>query len=354
MSTLVDVIRRTLSGQTSVYASNVPMQEASRMLARREADTTWPVGLARTLTHVARLVLIYGPDVPKTDIVKSPGKQPIETSWPKITVTAKQAELHVVQTGGNLGMRCGSGLVVLDFDDPVAEKEMIEALGPIEPTVITGSGMRHYYFKGGDDLPAKIIWKGKKAGEIQRTNGQQVVCPPSVHPRTKQAYVWAGKPSELTALPAKWDHALRAATVPTAAAITNAPDIPDYIRTDDKRGHEADGSAWDGPTAEVILDAASKQPGARRRGGGWKFQCAGCAAEGHDKSRDNAVVRDDGRWGCALDPRHKFDIRKQLGIHIGLGEFPDTKLGEILSAPLGEMPEAELGEMPEAALWTGD
>ena len=46
-------------------------------------------------------------------------------------------------------------------------------------------------------------------------------------------------------------------------------------------------------------------PGARLRGGGVKFRCPACAADGHDKHRDNAKVFADGRYGCAYDPDHK-------------------------------------------------
>jgi AAA domain len=50
---------------------------------------------------------------------------------------------------------------------------------------------------------------------------------------------------------------------------------------------------------EPLLAAALKQPGAVRRDFGIKFQCAACAAEGHDKHRDNACLFNDGTWGCA-------------------------------------------------------
>jgi hypothetical protein len=56
------------------------------------------------------------------------------------------------------------------------------------------------------------------------------------------------------------------------------------------------------------------QPGARRRGGRVKFQCPGCRSEGHDKSKDNATVFEDGRWGCALDRAHKGAISLALGV----------------------------------------
>jgi AAA domain len=50
---------------------------------------------------------------------------------------------------------------------------------------------------------------------------------------------------------------------------------------------------------EHLLEAARRQPGAVHRDFGIKFQCAACAAEGHDKHQDNACLFNDGTWGCA-------------------------------------------------------
>lgn len=47
--------------------------------------------------------------------------------------------------------------------------------------------------------------------------------------------------------------------------------------------------------------AALRQPGARERASGIKFQCPACAAEGHDVHQDNAILfPHDGKWGCAF------------------------------------------------------
>lgn len=308
-------VRRTSVGQVVLFKDNVTRAEGLVMLQRHEAQELVPVALRRSLTHCARLVLLYGPNDPRA---KSPGKQPIDDGWPSITVTEKQVIEHVIR-GGNLGMKCGDGLVVLDFDDEKAEEQMLASLGPIVATVQTGSGKRHYYFAApkGVELPAKILWEGSKVGEIQRTQGQQVVCPPSVHPKSKAPYQWATEAGPLQELPDAWIKHLLAAS--RKLAVTNdAGALPDYIKLGDSRGHEADGGDWSGPDAEEILARASKQPGARRRAGGWKFQCPGCRREGHDKHRDNAVVRNNGRWGCALNDEHSRDIGEALGIRRSL------------------------------------
>jgi AAA domain-containing protein len=58
------------------------------------------------------------------------------------------------------------------------------------------------------------------------------------------------------------------------------------------------------PTAAADLErlhqTALRQPGAVRRQAGIKFQCPACAAEAHDKHRDNAILFNDGTWGCAV------------------------------------------------------
>jgi hypothetical protein len=51
---------------------------------------------------------------------------------------------------------------------------------------------------------------------------------------------------------------------------------------------------------ESLRASALQQPGAVRRDAGIKFQCPGCSAEGHDSHEDNAIVFNDGTWGCAV------------------------------------------------------
>jgi len=67
---------------------------------------------------------------------------------------------------------------------------------------------------------------------------------------------------------------------------------------------------------EGRLVRALAQPGARfrRHSGQIKFQCPGCAAEGHDRHRDNgAYFVNSGRWGCALARSHWRPIGELLG-----------------------------------------
>ena len=95
---------------------------------------------------------------------------------------------------------------------------------------------------------------------------------------------------------------------------------PSFIKAGDKRGLENTTEApkaWRGPNAEAMLELALKRPGAKRRVHGIKFQCAGCVAEGHDKSMDNAIVFLDGRFSCAHSGAlHRAAIAASLDIPI--------------------------------------
>lgn len=101
---------------------------------------------------------------------------------------------------------------------------------------------------------------------------------------------------------------------------------PDFITQGDKRGLENTDDIkqpWSGPDAFVMVALAMKQPGAKLRRHGIKFQCAGCVAEGHDKSMDNACVFNDGRFSCAVGgAAHRAAIAKQLNIPITVAARP--------------------------------
>ena len=226
-------------------------------------------------------------------------KYPVTEHW---TVTRDEARLveHVTD-GGNLGLVCHeqTGIAVLDCDHVDLWREMVDELGePGKPWVRTGSGKFHCYVAWQRGLPAKLVWNEVKVGEIQRGPGQQqVVVPPSLHPDTGQRYEWLVDPAtqKLKPLPPLWH------------AYLYEPEV--YEPEHDARRN--------GPSPDVqrYLDAALRQPGAKRRGSGVKFQCAGCLAEGHDHHRDNAVVWASGRWGCAVGGRaHNAAIARQLGV----------------------------------------
>ena len=124
---------------------------------------------------------------------------------------------------------------------------------------------------------------------------------------------------------------------------------PAFIKPGDLRGTENTGeeakAPWNGPDAATMIALALKMPGAKQRQHGVKFQCAGCAAEGHDKSMDNACLFLDGRFSCAHTPgpAHRAMIAESLNIPIVVA--PQAKLSEgnfappdPLDAPLQEQP----------------
>lgn len=239
-------------------------------------------------------------------------KKPIGKHW---TITRDVDVIRrQLERGGNIGLACGpeSGVAVLDGDDLDPIRDMFIALGALAIWVETGSGKIHCYVKWEPDLPAKVVWQGRKVGELQRgpqgadtRNLQQVVLPPSVHPDTGRLYQWRIDPcSPLPTLPAAWRVHLK------AAAVRPSP----ISKTDTTGADFEDDAPWGGPPPEELLRRAMQQPGARQRNRGVKFQCPGCRAKGHDRHMDNAIVMNNGRWGCAVSSAHIRAIGEALGV----------------------------------------
>jgi hypothetical protein len=224
----------------------------------------------------------------------------------------EQIRHWVTRRDGNVGVYAGTSgkpHLVLDFDEPGALAEMAAELGPLPPTVETGSGKVHVYLRWEPDVTASILWRGKHVGEILRLDTQYTVAPPSIHPDTGRPYRWLVDPrvDRLSDLPRTWREYLRSG-------------LPDFIRSTDDHGQPTWEEPWEGPPPEEMIAAALRQPGARRYRGGAKFQCPECAWEGHDRHRDNAVIWPDGRWGCAYAPgdaAHRRAIGAALGVAIG-------------------------------------
>lgn len=93
--------------------------------------------------------------------------------------------------GSNIGLATGSGLVVLDVDPfHGGDKSLAELLGGAPPwqtpTVITGKGGLHFYFKTNKEIRNTVTFL-KRPGLDVRGDGGYVVVPPSV---TTKAYEW--------------------------------------------------------------------------------------------------------------------------------------------------------------------
>lgn len=117
------------------------------------------------------------------------GKEPTRKGWQKAPAPT-EAEVERWARAGNVGCRTGhaSGVVVLDID--TAKGAEIPANLPETPTVITGSGGRHYYFRAPVGRTRNSV--GKLAPHVDlRGDGGQVVYPGSIHPETGKPYLWA-------------------------------------------------------------------------------------------------------------------------------------------------------------------
>jgi hypothetical protein len=243
-------------------------------------------------------------------------KRPVAGVPWQITSDLNTVRAHLA-SGCGVGLVCGeSRIAVLDFDDMAAYQEMAARLGPIKPWSTSPSGGVHCYFKAADGLPAKIHWNGQTVGEVQRGTRQHVVMAPSPYPGKPAKgvppggyYAWLVDPrGDLPELPAAWvEHMLI---------------VPDYVKADDIRGHEADGSDWRGESKEELVKRALEQDGAKLRRNGVHFQCLGCKRLGRDRSMDNAIVfLETGKFTCTVfREAHRSAIAEQL--RLGLCDDP--------------------------------
>jgi hypothetical protein len=156
-------------------------------------------------------------------LLKPKSKAPLTPEGHHVYTDVAGAREHLA-AGGNLGL-CGHNLTVLDWDDDAARVALFDALGPLPPTVLTGSGKYHSYVAGDPTLPGVIrMPDGTHVGEIRRRPTEYVVCPPSVHPDTGRRYELLIEP-ELGPLPAPWVRYLRAA----ASASRDACDGTGFV-----------------------------------------------------------------------------------------------------------------------------
>ncbi len=118
--------------------------------------------------------------------VKNKTKRPFENNWQKsknYKHEDPQLKNHL-KKGGNYGVVCGYGkLVVIDCDQKESELAVKKHL-PKTLTVKTGSGGKHYYFICNDlEKPIRLTSGNAQGdiGDVQFT-GKMVVGPGSVHP----------------------------------------------------------------------------------------------------------------------------------------------------------------------------
>ena len=127
------------------------------------------------------------------------GKIPLVKNWPHLASTddATLKEWWTRFPDANIGIATGplSDLFVLDVDPGKGGEDSLRSLettfGPLPDTieVLTGGGGRHYYFRH-PRIPIGNSASQLGSGLDIKTEGGQVVAPPSVHPNTNRAYEW--------------------------------------------------------------------------------------------------------------------------------------------------------------------
>lgn len=128
------------------------------------------------------------------------GKKPFFENWPE-TATRDPGMISrwwTQEPTANIGIATGSksNVFVVDIDPRNGGRdsweELLEQHGPIPDTrqVVTGGGGTHIYFR----YPAVKVpgIAGLWPGIDIKSDGGQVVAPPSIHPDTHQRYEWDG------------------------------------------------------------------------------------------------------------------------------------------------------------------
>jgi hypothetical protein len=165
-------------------------------LSKSSADTSeWRELLRKEARALAQLGM---------SVIPVMGKQPA-IPWKKMQSDCLALDILdqycLKRSTTGISVVCGrrSNVMPLDFDDEVgrqAYKQLRrEQLIPKSaPTVRTGSGGKHIWFRYRPGIGIKKWqWEGKKAGEL-RGEGSYVVCPPSIHPDSGQEYTWLVRP----------------------------------------------------------------------------------------------------------------------------------------------------------------
>lgn len=202
------------------------------------------------------------------------GKIPTVPKWPDAPNPTLE-QLTEWAGIGNIGVLTGprSGVIVIDVDErkggDVAKLNL-----PPTPTVSTGGGGWHLYFRNPDG-PKIGNSTGKLGPHVDvRGAGGQVVLPGSVHPDTGEPYTWAAQlsPEDLpfAELPAHILERLRPKPAPIAARPafrpTNGASTDPYVQSAVDRECSKVANAAEG-TRNDALNAASFNLGTLVGGG---------------------------------------------------------------------------------------
>ena len=131
--------------------------------------------------------------------IRLKGKRPLHNSWPRNPYKPERQVQHMEQ-GSNVGIRLKAGDLVIDVDPrrfpeeagPTPLARLCEDMGiDIDacPTVRTGSGGLHLYLSMPENIAIRDSMPDYPGIEFKSV-GRQVVAAGSVHPETKNLYVW--------------------------------------------------------------------------------------------------------------------------------------------------------------------
>lgn len=126
------------------------------------------------------------------------GKMPLESGWSKKEGWSIDKITDHMKKGFNVGVLLDDEHVVVDVDprndpDGTSLERFLSDVGLSEddyiPTVETGGGGKHLYFKKPATVPIRGALKEYPGVEF-KSKGQQVVSAGSLHPDTRKVYVW--------------------------------------------------------------------------------------------------------------------------------------------------------------------
>ncbi|WP_051389635.1 bifunctional DNA primase/polymerase [Bradyrhizobium sp. Ec3.3] len=128
--------------------------------------------------------------------IRKDGKRPLHTDWTKRPYSSTKVLAWCLTNNHNVGVRLPASVVVVDIDPRNGGNEGWDNLcmeygidDAAWPCVITGSGGRHYYLAKPSDVPLVDTLKDFPGVEF-KSKGRQVVAAGSIHPDTKEFYVW--------------------------------------------------------------------------------------------------------------------------------------------------------------------
>jgi AAA domain/Bifunctional DNA primase/polymerase, N-terminal len=154
------------------------------------------------------------------------------------------------QPGAGIGVRCGGGLVAIDYDDDEAALRVSEVM---PPSHVNKAGQRGFtpFYRSSFPVPSENFVDADGVLVLQiLSSGRQTVVPPSIHPDTKKPYNWTNGASlydtpldQLPELPADYRERIMAlgykpAGDGEAPAEGEAPQARSYDEYDDSPHQE--------------------------------------------------------------------------------------------------------------------